>query len=131
MREDPLAELLLALELVVQRDVADGGGQMRREVEERLGLAAPIHRAHQRLPDGENRDELPVRQERHGQDALKQLQLARDLRVVDVVKTRRPSLGGEPAGQALPGVQAHRFDDRSGEPAMGRDAVFLRVGIRQ
>src|SRR4026207_298622 len=61
VREDPLAELLLTLELVVQRDVADGGGQMRREIEERLGLAAPVHRPHQRRPAGRRRGPPPGR----------------------------------------------------------------------
>src|SRR5947208_3377752 len=58
--QDALAELLLTLELIVERDVADGRGQVRREIEERLGLAASIHRADDRLPDGEDRDELTV-----------------------------------------------------------------------
>jgi hypothetical protein len=70
VRKNPLAELLLALELVVQRDVADGRGEMGAQVEKRLGLTPTVGRADDRLTDGQDGHELAVGQQRHGQNAL-------------------------------------------------------------
>src|SRR5262249_61825122 len=68
VRQDALAELLLALELVVERDIADRVGQVRAEIEERLGLSAAVRRSHHRLPHGEDADELAARKERYRED---------------------------------------------------------------
>ena len=67
----------------------------------------------------------------HREDALEQLELAGDFRVGEIEQSRRAPLGGEPAGQTLPGVEPHRLDDRPCQSAMGRDAIFLGVGVRQ
>ena len=102
MLEDPLAELLFALELVVERDVADRGGQVRREVEERLRLGPAVARADDGLAHHQDGHELAVREQRHREDALEQLELPDDVGVGQVVDARRPSLAGEPLHE--PGV---------------------------
>ena len=47
------------------------------------------------------------------------------------MESSRPALGGEPASQTLSGVEAYRFDDRSRQPPMGRDAIFLSIRVGQ
>ncbi len=131
MGQDALAELLFALELVVERDVADRGGQVRAQIEERLGLPATVGRPHNRLTHGEDPDELAAREERYREDALEQLQLAHDVRVGEVDEPGGSALRGEPPNEPLAGRQAHRADDLRRQPAMRGDAIFLRVGAGQ
>jgi hypothetical protein len=64
VREDPLAELLLPGELVVQRDVAQDGGQMGGQIEQRLHLVATVGGAEHRLAERQHGHQLSVREQR-------------------------------------------------------------------
>ena len=105
-REDPLVELLLVLEQVVHADVADGGGQVGPEIEQGLGLVAPVAAAGDPLAEGEDADQLPVRAERDGHHRLQDGQLAGDLpgrgvgdAALGLLDLDEPALGGEPQRQ--------------------------------
>ena len=94
--QDPLAELLLPRELVVQRDVAQGRGQVGGEVEQRL--ASRGGRRRRRTRAGRAPAPPPARRgpgAGTATTACSSLQLAQDLGVED--RRRRP-----PAGPARP-----------------------------
>ena len=136
--EDPLVEFLLVLEQVVHADVADGGGQVGSEIEQGLGLVAPVAAAGDPLAQGEDADQLPVRAERDGHHRLQDGQLAGDLpgrgirdAALGLLELDEPALGGQPQRQAAVRAQGERLHHVRRQSAIRGDAVVARGRIAE
>src|SRR5438105_3738272 len=70
---------------MMQRDLAQARRHLRRQVEQRLDLVRAVVSLHDGLADHEHRHELGARQQRHRDDALHQLELARHTWIVEVL----------------------------------------------
>src|SRR5205085_1239817 len=84
--QDALVELARPLEVMVQGDAVDRAGKVRSEIEQRLDVVGDVAMVHDGWSDDEHRDELPAREQGHGHDALKECELARDLRLANVAR---------------------------------------------
>ncbi len=136
--EYSLVELFLVLELMMNADVADRGGEVARQVEQGLGLPPPIGAARDALAERQDADQVSVRGERDRDHRLQHSHLPGDLacrgicrpplRLLDL---NEPSFGHEPERQAAIGGEADRFDHVAREPAGSAHAVLPVLVVRE